>query len=131
MAAAAKQAAKPPKVTPLQEKLAKVQPYTSELVTVPEWADVVIEVRSLTVAAKNELSVKATNADGDVDLALIEPEVVLATSFDPDNGELAFADFPPEWISQQRADAVGRLSDVAFRLSGFTAKAVEEGKDDS
>lgn len=131
MATPAKAAAKPPKVTPLQRKLAKVQPYTSELVTVPEWADVVIEVRSLTVARKNELMVKAADDDGDIDLTSIEPEVVLATCFDPDNGELAFADFPPEWIAEQQAAAVTRLSDVGFRLSGFTGTAVEEGKDDS
>ena len=125
-----------PEVQPIssvRERLNKVPAFTSELVTVPEWEDVVIEVRSMTVAEKVKLVEAATNADGDIILAAIQPQLVIATAFDPATGDKVFSDTDADFISAQNARPVERLANAGSRLSGITDvdEAIAEGKDGS
>ena len=123
---------KAPTVKPLRERLNNVPAFTSETVTVPEWDGEKIEIRSMTVASKTRMVANATTASGDIDERKLMPELVIACSFDPASGEPLFSDADAEWIADQNAAAVERLSSVGMRLSGMDiVAAVDEGKDGS
>jgi len=97
----------------------------SELVTIPEW-NVAIEVRGMTGADRTRILDTAVSASGKVDLAVVYPEIVIGTCYDPDTGERVFESGDKDAILSKSAQAIDRLAQVGMRLSGFTDEAADE-----
>ena len=56
--------------------------------------------------------------------------VIGQTCFDPDTGELAFADGDDEWLFEKNARVVNDLANACMAASGLTEEAAgEAGKD--
>lgn len=116
----------------IRDRIASVAPYTAELVTIHEWDDVQIEVRSLSLGARNDMLARAAETEGDADLRIIYPEMVMLCSYDPETGDRVFADDDLEFINSRPANLVDKLAVPAMRLSGMNESSVEEaGKESS
>lgn len=111
----------------------------SDTVTVPEWDNVVIEIRSPTAAVRNKMLASFSKpSDDDPDVQVVDteqlyPAVIVITCFDPESGELLFTDDDKGWLMEKNGKAVQRVAEVALRMSGLAdaEEAVEAGKVDS
>ena len=98
---------------------------------VPEWG-VKVEVRGMTGAERTRIMDKAVGQTGDVNLQFVYPEIVIATSFDPESGEQIFSPNDRDALLAKSANALDRLASVGMRLSGFTQESADvAGKDSS
>ena len=101
------------------------QDIPSEVVDVPEWG-VKVEVRGMTGAERTRIMDKASDSEGGVNLQFIYPEIVIATSFDPESGEQIFVPTDRDVLLSKSASAIDRIALVGMRLSGFTKEAADE-----
>lgn len=101
------------------------QDIPSEVVDVPEWG-VKVEVRGMTGAERTRIMDSATGNAGEVNLQFIYPEIVIATSFDPETGEQIFVPADRDILLSKSATAIDRVALVGMRLSGFTKESSEE-----
>ena len=115
----------------IRDQILAVQDIPTQMVEVPEWG-VKIEVRGMTGAERTRIMDKATATAGDMNLQMIYPEIVIATSFDPKTGEQVFVPEDRDILLSKSATALDRVAMVGMRLSGFTKESADElGKDSS
>lgn len=113
----------------IRDQILAVQDIPTQVVEVPEWG-VKIEVRGMTGAERTRIMDKATANQGDMNLQMIYPEIVIATSFDPLTGEQVFTPEDRDILLSKSATALDRVASVGMRLSGFTKESADElGKD--
>lgn len=112
----------------LRDKIFEAQDIESELVEVPEWG-VTIDVRGMTGGDRSRLMSKALDPDtGNINVEVIYPELVIASSYDPEDGGRVFTDGDTAAIQEKSAAAIDRVAKVALRLSGLAEGAQEEAK---
>jgi hypothetical protein len=115
----------------IRDQILAAQDIPSESVDVPEWG-VKVEVRGMTGAERTRIMDKAVGQTGDVNLQFVYPEIVIATSFDPESGEQIFSPQDRDALLAKSANALDRLASVGMRLSGFTQESADvAGKDSS
>jgi len=115
----------------IRDQILTAQDIPSEIVDVPEWG-VKVEVRGMTGAERTRIMDKAVGQTGDVNLQFVYPEIVIATSFDPESGEQIFSPSDRDALLAKSANALDRLASVGMRLSGFTQESADvAGKDSS
>ncbi len=115
----------------IRDLILAAQDIPSESVDVPEWG-VKVEVRGMTGAERTRIMDKAVGQTGDVNLQFVYPEIVIATSFDPESGEQIFSPNDRDALLAKSANALDRLASVGMRLSGFTQESADvAGKDSS
>jgi len=115
----------------IRDLILAVQDIPTQIVEVPEWG-VKIEVRGMTGAERTRIMDKATADAGEMNLQMIYPEIVIATSFDPLTGEQVFVPEDRDILLSKSATALDRVAMVGMRLSGFTKESADElGKDSS
>ncbi len=115
----------------LRDQILAVKDIASETVEIPEWS-LTVEVRGMTAAERTRIMNLAMKDGGDLDLQMVYPEIVIATTFDPESGMQVFEPSDRDALLGKAATAVDRLALVGMRLSGFTKEAADEaGKDSS
>lgn len=94
----------------------------SEIVVIPEWDNVKIEVRAKTVDEQYQLLDKTRRPDGSIDNKLLAVETILATAYDPATGEKVFD--PADRDALRRANAAGfnRLLAAANKAAGLESE---------
>lgn len=113
----------------IRDRIAAVAPYTAMLVTVEEWDNVQVEVRSLSLGERNAMLAKAAdNGGAGADISTIYPEMVMRCTFDPETGEKIFGDDDEGFINSRPANLVDKLAMPAMELSGMkdSEKAVDD-----
>lgn len=121
----------------LRDQILSSNDIVREPVTVPEWKDeqgnpVVVEVRSMSGAERTRILDLAIQDGGEMNLQLVYPEVVIASTFDPDSGEQVFTPADRDALQQKNAKATDRIAQIGLRLGGFSADAGDVvGKDSS
>lgn len=111
----------------LRKAILEAQDLDSEIVSVPQWGDVKIEVKALTARERAKL-INSAMRDGIVDMDNYTSGLILAASYDPKTGEKVFEIADRDAIANKSAAAVEILYNVATRLSGLNATAVEDAK---
>ena len=115
----------------LRDQIFATQDIPSESVDVPEWG-VKLEVRGMTGAERTRIMDLAVDTKGGINLQFVYPEIVIATTFDPNTGLQVFTPNDQGTLLSKSANALDRLAGVGMRLSGFTQEASDEkGKDSS
>ena len=102
----------------------------SEIVVIPEWDNVKIEVRARTVDQQYALIDKVRKPNGDLDNKLLAVETILATAYDPDTGEPVFDPADRDELRKLNAAGFNRLLAAANRAAGLeTEEEVMAGLD--
>ena len=102
----------------LSKRIAEIRDATSEIVRVPEWDNVEIEVRSLTLGERNRITV-ASSKKGQVDTDRFYAAIIIATCWDVESGERAFSASDAVMLQGKSGGALDRLAKTAMRLSGL------------
>lgn len=97
-----------------------------EIVEIPEWGGIKIEVRSLTGADRARILETGVDAAGNVSLQRVYPEMVIASAYDPESGERVFDESDKDGLMSKNALAIDRLAVIATKLSGLQDDAVDK-----
>ena len=91
----------------------------AEVVVIPEWDNVKIEVRARTVDQQYALIDKVRKPNGDLDNKLLAVETIIATAYDPDTGEAVFEPADRDTLRGLNAAGFNRLLAAANRAAGL------------
>lgn len=115
----------------LREKILNADDISSEIIEVPAWG-VTVEVRSMDGRSRTRLLKTASDADGNIDMEVVYPEMILLCCFDPETGERIFEESDRDAVLSKAAGPVELLALAAMRVSGMSSDSVDEaGKDSS
>lgn len=115
----------------LRKLITEMNDIPEEMVEVPEW-DVKIMVRGMTGKGRANFLRRSTDpVTGNIQYENFYPELVIACSFDPETGEQIFDPADRDMLNSKSGMALGRVADVAQRLSGLGGDDIEEAKKDS
>ena len=115
----------------LRDAIRAADDLEKELVPIPEWGGVTVEVRSMSAGVRVRTLRSARAFDAETDAVAIYPSLVIECCFDPETGEKLFEAGDEEWLLEKSVAALERLATAAMRVSSLSAEAVEAGKDDS
>ena len=99
-----------------------------ELHEVKEWGITVL-VKGMTAKQRARLLKKST-VDGILNMEVWFPDLVIATTYDPKDGEKVFVPADRDALNEKSGAAIAGLADVAARLSGLGDKDVQESKEE-
>jgi hypothetical protein len=102
---------------------AAASPLRRERFHIPEWDDVEVELRSVTVE-----QIRALSDGSDSDRFRDSVRVVVAGTFDPETGDPAFTQEDVPMLEGVSAGVVVRLAERILEVSGLTEDAVALGK---
>ena len=91
----------------------------AEIVSIPEWGDVKVEVREKTVEEQYQLLEKVRKKDGEIDGKLLAVETIIATTYDPETGDLVFESADRDRLRQLPAAGFNRLLNAANKAAGL------------
>lgn len=110
-----------------REQILAAQDIRVERVEVPEWSGAVL-VRGLTAAERDAFDLSATvEQDGRrvINFQQLRARLV-AMSLVDEQGKRLFSDADVEILAAKSGAVIGRIFDVAMRLSGLTGQDIEE-----
>lgn len=114
------------------QQVSDVNDVSKRIVTVPEWGDLRVEVRSLPLAQRNQIAVSTRDKKGNTVINKYYAALIVASCFDPVSGDAAFSYSDMDMLQQKNGAATDRLATVAMELSGLTTAddddTDEEGK---
>lgn len=111
----------------LRDKIFNAKDIETELVYVRQW-DVKIEVRGLTGTERAKVLKSAVTQDNKVDFESLYPEIVIASSYDPETGEKVFEPADKEALNKKSSAATEKIAKTAMKLSGLNESAVENAE---
>lgn len=116
----------------IRELVATADDIPREIVPVPEWNGVKIEMRGMSTGSRGRFLQDMVQDDGEVrpDFTRYFADVVIACAYDPEDGSKAFEpnDQDRALLNDKAALITERLGTVALRLSGLDQGSLEEGK---
>ena len=135
----------------LREEIRGMEDLTKELVTIPMWNDMKIEMRSMrgmdrvVIFTKTGGKKKKTDKDpfmekppkdavdveADWDPEEVFPLLVVRSAYDPETGDRVFEDADVDWLVEKSADAFEILINSALKVNGMTKDAVKEAEGNS
>lgn len=99
-----------------------------ESVEIPEWG-VTVEVRGMTGVERAAFMTSCFDAETQtVKFDRLYPEVVIACTFNPEDGSKVFEATDRDVLNTKAASATERIAKAAMRLSGIDEKASERAK---
>lgn len=114
----------------LREKILNSNDIKSEIVYVDVW-DTKVKVMSLTSKKRSQIISDAMTDKGKMDFEKIYPDLVIASTYDPETGALIFEASDRDLLNQKNGGALEKIAQVAMRLSGLSASEEEKAKKNS
>lgn len=112
----------------LRDRILQADDIGRELVEVPQWG-VTVEVRTMSAGKRSRMLQTCALPDGTIDLDRLYPMLIVATVFDPEDGERVFTEEDMPALQEKSASSIEFVAQKAMEMSGMAAKAVdEEGK---
>jgi len=113
----------------IRQKVLNAKDIRSEIVVVPEWDDVKIEVRGFTL--QERLDFYGRVSDGEtINRDHFLPELVISSAHDPETGQKVFEAADRDMLKTKSASALERITAVAMGLSGLQDTDVVEAEKD-
>ena len=97
----------------------------SELVEVPQWG-VTVLVKSMTARDRARMITTGVSDSGVFRLEEILPDLVIASTYDPETGERVFEESDRDALMSKSAAPIEQIATVAMRLSGLEEDATDE-----
>jgi hypothetical protein len=97
----------------------------SELVEVKAWG-VTVLVKSMTARDRARMINSSVTESGGFQLEDILPDMVIASTYDPETGERVFQDGDRDALMSKSAAPIEQIATIAMRLSGMEENSVDE-----
>lgn len=116
------------KVISLREQILTADDIQKEIITVPEWKNVKLEIRGLTGAQRGKLMALSSKVKGELTTDVLYPELLIACVYDPKTGKRVFERSDQEVINQKSGGVLEKIAKIAAKLSGISQDDVEEAE---
>lgn len=110
----------------LKSRILNYDDLQTEIIEVPEWGDIKIEVRGMNGRERAGFMKRTTSDGGEVSFEKFYAELIIATVYDPDDGSKVFEPADRDNINGKSGAALERIASKAQKLSGLGATDVEE-----
>lgn len=100
-----------------------------EDITIPEWGDAELEVRSLGVDSYGKVLADCRKEDGKIDLDKFSLALVIACTHDRASKELVFTPADRDELAKKSPHVIGRIASVAIRLCGEDGTVTEKNSE--
>lgn len=107
----------------MKNKILSMDDLKREKISIPEWG-LEAFMRSMTAIEVEEFQASINNSDNDDYIGFRAKLVSICLV--ADDGQRVFSDEDVEALNQKSSDVIGRLAEIAQKLNGLTADAVEE-----
>lgn len=114
----------------LRDRILGAADIRRETVHVPEW-DATVEVRGLNGTQRAKLMKTGFDARGAVDFEKLYPELLIASTYDPETGQPVFTEADRDALNGKSGAALERLAQAAMRLSGLSPEAPAQAEKNS
>jgi hypothetical protein len=115
----------------LKDKIKAAQDIQKELVTILDWDNVQIEVRTISARQRSKLFSTATDKQGNILHDKFHAAMLVASCYDPETTEKLFDDGDVSWLMDKAAGPLEVLVNVAMRLSGLNKEVMKEQEKNS
>jgi len=110
----------------LRDKILNAKDINEKLVKIEEW-DCELLVKSMTGKERANF-LKNSSKEGELDFEKLYPELVIATTYDPETNEKVFGKEDRDIINTKSAGAIEKIAKTALELSGLGEEAQKEIK---
>jgi len=107
----------------IKERIKQAKDLKSEIITIPEWDNVKIEIRTITAKQRAELFQSAMK-DGSFDQQTLQMGQVISCCYDPDTKEKIFTYDDISWLLEKASGPIEKIVNKMVRMSGLTPDAV-------
>lgn len=114
----------------LRDKILAAKDIESEQVLVKQW-DVTVEVRGLTGRQRAILLQDVIGPKGKIDMQKLYPQLVVISTYDPEDGKPVFQAGDIDAISEKSGGALEAIAQVAMRLSGLNEGDAEKNSENT
>lgn len=114
----------------LREQILTCPDIRREEIRVEEW-QATLQIKGLTGKERAQLLSSAIGKDGRTNFERIYPELVILTACDPETGKPVFERADRDALNEKSGAALERIAQVAMRLSGLSAAAIEDAEKNS
>lgn len=111
----------------LREKILNAKDIKEELVKIEEW-DVEVIVKSMTGLERANFLKNSAGKDGSFDFEKLYPQLVIATTFDPETGEKLFSKEDRDILNSKSAGAIEKIAKIALKMSGLGDDSMDDIK---
>lgn len=101
---------------------------TREMLVVPEWQGIEVEVVSLSGKERAALLQDAANNNGKIDLGKLYPDLVILSCVYPGTSDKIFQPADRGAVAGKNGAALERVAQVAMRLSGLSEDVAAEAE---
>lgn len=115
----------------LREQIAETNDESRTRITVPEWGNVDLEIRSMSAGDRAMMLNRIMDDNGKLKTQHLYPQMLIKTVYDPTDGQPVFKSDDTDLINSKNASVVERIATAAMQTSGISEDAIEEKKDDS
>lgn len=103
----------------LRDKILAANDIPSQTVTIPEW-DVELVVKGMSAGDRITLMQNAYDQEtGQVNMAAVYPDVVVACLMDPDTNEPVFSEQDKSLLMSKSSAAIEQIASIGLQLSGI------------
>jgi hypothetical protein len=110
----------------IRETILNSNDIKKEVITVEEWGNVKIEIRTMSGLERANMLKSSVNKDGTTDLVKLYPEVIIASVYDPDTGLKVFTKEDRDIINSKSSACIEKVAKVALKLNGLDEDTHEE-----
>jgi hypothetical protein len=99
-----------------------------ELVTIPEWGNVILEVRGMSGIERAHYIQVMQNLGEEEDggITQLYPALLIHTVYDPDNGARVFNEGDEDMLNSKAGVVLERLAQLSIKLSGMASGQEDE-----
>ena len=110
----------------IKERIKNAKDLKTEIVKIPEWDNVEIEVRTMTGSQRAEMySVAMSMEDGKFDQKSFQTAQIIASCYDPETGQPIFTKDDASWLMEKSSGPLEKLINKIAKVSGLTRNALE------
>ncbi len=111
----------------LRDQILAADDLTAETMTIPEWGDAVIEIRTMTAEERtNFMGLAYDSSSGDLNFSVLYAAIVIASVYDPETGLQLFTQEDGHALGQKNGAIMERIATKAMEMSGLTEAAVDD-----
>ena len=104
----------------IKDRIKSAGDVQKEIVDLPEWDDVAIEVRTMTARQRAKMFSSCVDKKGDIINDKFQAAVLIACCYDPETEAPIFVAADESWLMDKSAGPIEKLANVAMRLSGLS-----------
>lgn len=113
----------------LKDQIKEKSDIDKKTITIEQWDDIAIEVRSLSARKRLNILRKVFEPNsGQVDVEKMWPELLLSCCYDPETGEQLFEEKDLEWLMEKSHEAIELIVSAAMELSGLKTDSVKDAE---